>query len=83
MNEEYMEQISHLDNKVHECETENNTQEQEILSLHREKTSLNMLIDSLREEAARIEQNSADMTLVETESYENMVSNLKLVSKSF
>jgi len=79
MSEKYLDEIGTMEEKLDGFKTINSNQKSQIFDLSREQSDLTVEVENLRDEIERNEAASADMTLVETESYENMVTHFKLV----
>ena len=79
MSEQYLDEIAGMEEKLSGFKKINSDQKSQIFNLCREQSDLEAQNEGLRDQIERNEAASADMTLVETESYENMVTNFKLV----
>ena len=78
-----MNQITVLDDKVNSYVEEIDRQKVRLREFEHERLNLESEITDLQEENQRLrgkEATSAEMTLIETDSYESMVSTFKIVS---
>jgi len=83
MSDKYLDEIGTMEEKLDGFKRINSDQKSEIFDLCREQSDLTAQVDNLHAEIERNDAAAADMTLVDTESYENMVTHFKLVGSHY